>query len=112
VLPLAVGLVNAALGPLFTATLGWPLAARVATAAGLLVPAGVAMGFPFPLGMQRFGAASRAWFWALNGVAGVLASVLSLALSMEIGFSRVAALGAALYFVAWALLRAPTASVP
>jgi hypothetical protein len=111
-LPIAIGLANAALGPLFAATLGWPLGARVATASLVLVPAGVAMGFPFPLGMRRFGEPSRAWFWALNGVAGVLASVLSLALSMEIGFSRVAALGAALYVGAWVLLRVGRSPVP
>ena len=103
-LPVAVAGINAALAPVFEATLGWPLPARVATSAALLVPAGVLMGFPFPLGMMRFGDAARPWYWALNGVAGVLASTLSLALSMEIGFSRVAALGAGLYAVAWWLL--------
>lgn len=104
-LPVAVAGINASLAPVFAATLGWPLAARVATSAALLVPAGVLMGFAFPLGMMRFGDAARPWYWALNGVAGVLASTLSLALSMEIGFSRVAAFGAVLYVAAWWLLR-------
>jgi len=104
-LPAAVAGLNAALAPVFEATLGWPLAARVGTSAALLVPVGFLMGFPFPLGMVRFGGTSTPWYWALNGVAGVLASVLSLALSMEIGFSRVAFLGAAFYVSAWLLLR-------
>jgi hypothetical protein len=104
-LPVVVAGVNVALSSVFAATLGWPLAARVATSAAWLVPAGVLMGFAFPLGMMRFGDTARPWYWALNGVAGVLASTLSLALSMEIGFSRVAALGAGLYVAAWWLLR-------
>lgn len=104
-LPAVVLAVNTALAPVFQATLGWPLAARVATSVALLFPAAFLMGFAFPLGMVRFGEAPRAWYWALNGAAGVLASVLSLALAMEFGLSRVAGLGAALYVAAWLLLR-------
>jgi len=111
-LPVAVAGVNALLAPVFEATLGWPLAARVGTSAALLIPVGFLMGLPFPLGMVRFGATSTPWYWALNGVAGVLASVLSLALSMEIGFSRVAFLGAAFYLAAWLLLRASPSRSP
>ena len=64
----------------------------------MLTPVAFTMGFFFPLGMVRFGERNKAWFWAINGAAGVLASVLSLALSMELGFSMVAFLGVAIYW--------------
>lgn len=95
---------NSALGPVFDATLGWGLLARVLCTALLLVPAGFAMGFFFPLGMVRFGDHHKAWFWALNGAASVLASVASLALAMELGLSTVAFIGAAIYGLSWLLL--------
>jgi len=110
-LPVFLALVNLVLGPLFQATLGWALPLRIALAAILLAPSGFMMGFFFPLGMIRFGDASKAWFWALNGAAGVLASVVSLALFMEFGFKNVAFVGVAAYVVAWLLsFGAPAAS--
>ena len=101
--PLVIAGLNAAFGPLFAATLGFGFAARVAVAIAAIAPAGFVMGFFFPLGMVRFGDRNKAWFWALNGAAGVLASVLSLALSMELGFRTVAWIGAGLYALAWGL---------
>jgi spermidine synthase len=95
--PLVLLLTNAALGPAFDLTLGWPWAARVALAAAALVPAGLVMGLFFPLGMVRFGEGNRAWLWAVNGAAGVLAGAVSLALSMHFGVSSVAYLGGAVY---------------
>ena len=112
VLPLAVLGLNAALASVFASTLGWGWAARVAMTVVLLVPVGFLMGFFFPLGMVRFGEGNKAWFWALNGAAGVLASVLSLALSMLLGFSNVAAIGAGIYVLAWLLLMGKPSSAP
>jgi hypothetical protein len=102
--PLVAG-VTLALGPLVAATLGAPLALRVALCALALVPAAFVMGLCFPLGMLRFGDGNKPWFWALNGAAAVLASVLSCALAIELGFTRVALVGAALYAAAALLLR-------
>jgi hypothetical protein len=88
-----------------------PLAARLLITVLAIVPAGFLMGMFFPLGMVRFGDRNKAWYWALNGAAGVLASAVSLALSMEIGFANVAYLGAAIYLFAYlAFLRAPAAA--
>ena len=78
-------------------------AARLARA--LLAPLGLLLGLFFPLGMLRFGDASKPWYWAINGAFGVVASVLSLALSMEFGFANVALLGALSYLVAWGCLQ-------
>jgi hypothetical protein len=63
------------------------------------------MGLFFPSGMVRFGDGNKAWFWAINGVVGVLASVLSLALSIQLGFSGVAYIGIGLYVLAWLALQ-------
>jgi hypothetical protein len=51
--------------------------------------------------MIRFGDRHKPWFWAINGVFGVAASVLSLALAMEFGFAVVGYVSAMLYAVAW-----------
>jgi spermidine synthase len=108
VMGLLAAAINAVLGPLFTATLALPLTVRLLITVVALVPTGFLMGLFFPLGMVRFGDRNKAWYWALNGAAGVLASAVSLALSMEIGFSNVAYLGAAIYLIAYlAFLGAP-----
>jgi hypothetical protein len=52
---------------------------------------------------MRFPSERRAWFWAVNGAFGVLASALSVALAMSLGLRATALLGAAAY-VAAALL--------
>jgi hypothetical protein len=105
VLPLLLLVVNQALGPLFQATLGWPFGFRVLPSAGILVPAGFVMGFPFAVGMSSFGDEHKAWFWAMNGSASVLASVFSLALSMVVGLSSAAICGVGFYALAYVLLR-------
>jgi hypothetical protein len=103
-LPLGLVLINVLLGPIYAATLGWDFGERVAVSALLLVPAGFLMGFPFPSGMAAFKDDNKPWFWAMNGAAGVLASVFSLALSMLVGFFDAGLLGAAFYLAAYGLL--------
>jgi spermidine synthase len=106
--PLLAGLlaiVNFILAPLLEAALGLGFPLRVALSILLLVPPGFLMGFAFPSGMTRFGDADKAWFWAVNGATGVLASVGSLALAMTIGFQRVVFAGAVCYLLAAILLR-------
>ncbi len=95
---------------LFTTTLGLPLALRVLISGSILVPLGAVLGVFFPLGMLRFGDSAKPWYWAINGVFGVVASVLSLALSMEIGFAAVGVVAALGYGVAWACLQGARAS--
>ncbi|HZN37359.1 MAG TPA: hypothetical protein VFD82_01075 [Planctomycetota bacterium] len=104
IVPLAIVGVVSALPVVFTATLGLALAARIAIACAILVPLGVALGTFFPLGMLHFGDANKPWNWAINGVFGVVASVMSLALSMEFGFTFVGGLSAAIYLGAWLCL--------
>ncbi len=103
--PLLLGAVNAATPSLFEKALGLPLAGRAAVAVLLLVPIGLALGLWFPLGMARFPVRHQAWFWALNGAAGVLASVVSLVLAMALGFTAVGWIGVGAYALAWLLLQ-------
>ena len=105
ILAVACALVNFAMGPIMDATLGLTSLIRLLVTGVMLVPAGMLMGFAFPLGMQAFSETNKAWFWAINGAASVLASVASLALAMEFGFRCVGYLGAGLYVPAWLLLR-------
>jgi hypothetical protein len=102
--PLLLVAVVVALPPLFDATLGFPRAVRILVSALLLLPLGASLGLFFPLGMQRFGDRAKPWYWAINGVFGVVASVMSLALSMEFGFFAVGMLSAVSYAVAWVCL--------
>jgi hypothetical protein len=102
--PAALLAVVFGLSAVFDATLGFALAARVFISACVLLPLGAALGVFFPLGMLRFGDRAKPWYWAINGVFSVVASVMSLALSMEFGFTAVGALSALGYFAAWGCL--------
>jgi hypothetical protein len=107
--PAAVLGVNASLGRVgghASSLLDW---ARICMVCGPLALVGVLMGLALPVGVACFGARRRAWFWALNGVAGVVAGVTSLGLGMEIGFSNVALLGATAYLASWLLIFASPA---
>jgi hypothetical protein len=76
--------------------------ARCALAAAVVAPAGVLMGFGFPTGMALANAKDArptAWFWGVNGAAGVLASVLAVAVSIVAGIHVTLWLGAACYLV-------------
>jgi hypothetical protein len=91
----------------FGASLGFPLGVRVAITCAALFPVGAVLGLFFPLGMLRFGDADKPWFWAINGVFGVVAGVLSVALSMEWGFTAVGKISVVAYLLAWLFLFGP-----
>lgn len=96
-LPLLLAAANLALRGFLPATMGWPWLGRAAAAFAIAGLMGFFMGPALPLGMSRFGESTKAWFWAINGACGVVASVVSLALSMTLGFERVLWLGVAMY---------------
>jgi len=99
-LPTAAVAFSLGLGPIFRALLGVALALRCIVAGGLFALAGVVLGVALPSGLMRFPSEQRAWFWAVNGAFGVLASALSVALAMTLGLRNTALLGAAAYVVA------------
>ena len=77
-----------------------PIGVRAAFCVAFIAPAGIMMGFGFPAGMrlsQTFDRRPSPWFWGINGAAGVLASVLAVAVSMAFGISATIVLGGLCY---------------
>lgn len=90
------------LQPLVLATLGWPFAARSGLLLVLIAPVSVAMGLPFPLGLNRTGTGGfLPWAWGLNGAFSVVATPLANLIARESGFSRVLFCAAILYGIAF-----------
>lgn len=92
---------------LISTTLGLNWNLRVIISLLILLPLGGMFGLFFPIGMSHFPEKHKPWFWAINGFFGVVASVFSLALSMEFGFTMVGFLGVFGYLVAWFCLKTP-----
>jgi hypothetical protein len=64
------------------------LSVRIPLAVAFVAPFGFLLGLFFPSGMrlaERVGAADTPWFWALNGVFGVLASASAVFVSIYLG---------------------------
>ena len=101
-----------ALPLLFDATLGLPLAGRLALSVAtiLLAPLGMAMGVPFPRAIRMLGGHAPAlvpWAWAVNGSASVVSAILATVLALSFGFltragSMAAGVGAGAYIAAQA----------
>ena len=88
---------------LFDATLGLPLAGRLALSVVLLAPLGMAMGVPFPRAIRMLGGHAPAlvpWAWAVNGSASVVSAILATVLALSFGFTWVILGGAAAYLAA------------
>jgi hypothetical protein len=81
-------------------TIGASWSTRAAIAFAIAGSMGFFMGLGFPVGLMRFGDPAKAWYWAINGATGVVASVCSLGLAMTFGFDRVMWLAVALYALA------------
>ena len=79
-------LVDALLAKMITYSMG----AKIAVSIALLFPMGIVLGCLFPLGMRMARASLSAetpWFWALNGIMGVLCSALAVFVSIYAGIS-------------------------
>jgi hypothetical protein len=84
-----------------------PLFTRGAVCVALLMPAGLLLGFGFPTGMRlaaATGARHTAWFWGINGAAGVTGGAVAVALGISQGLDTTMLAGAACY----ALLAVPS----
>ena len=67
----------------------------------LIAPVSVALGLPFPLGLNRAGTGGfLPWAWGLNGAFSVVATPLANLIAREAGFSRVLLCAAILYGIA------------
>jgi SAM-dependent methyltransferase len=74
---------------------------RILVSVLLLAPPAFCMGMMFPLGLSiwRRHSALLPFFWSVNGITSVFASVLGMALSIEFGIAKTYALGACFYVV-------------
>ncbi len=67
-----------------------PLSTRIAACIAMIFPLGVILGLFFPTGMRLAKGLSTEdtpWYWALNGVFGVLCSALAVFISIYLGVS-------------------------
>jgi predicted membrane-bound spermidine synthase len=93
--------------PVSNWALGHSLPVRAVLVSGLLIPLGVLMGMPFPIGVALLGRHASylvPWAWGINGATSVVASILTAMVALDRGFACVLASGAILYLVAWLLL--------
>ncbi|MEJ0015758.1 MAG: hypothetical protein WDN25_04180 [Acetobacteraceae bacterium] len=94
-------LVLALLQPAILATLDLPWLARAGLVLAVLAPVSLALGLPFPLGLERAGSGSLLpWAWGLNGAFSVVATPLANLIAREAGFSRVLLTAGLLYVIA------------
>jgi hypothetical protein len=72
---------------------------RILLSVLLLAPPALCMGMMFPLGLSiwRRHGEQLPFFWCANGITSVLASVMGIALSIELGIAMTYALGACFY---------------
>lgn len=73
-----------------------------------VMPAGILMGIPFPLGISLLSASSPhlvPWAWAVNGCFSVLAPILAVMLALSLGYQFVLFAGATAYVLAFWLIR-------
>ena len=81
----------------------WSLPARIATAAGVLLPLGILLGMALPGGMRLLAQAQPdlvPWGWGMNGAFSVVGATLAIFIAMNWGFSVTLLAGAAVYLVA------------
>jgi hypothetical protein len=106
----AIGIVTVALVAIAIIVVATPIVAwaipfsrgaRMAVAAALLVPMGVALGIPMPTGLRILSARAPQmvpWAWGINGAFSVLGATLAIFIAMNWGF-RTTLLAAALTYL-------------
>jgi hypothetical protein len=101
------GAVLIGLQPAILATLDLPWLARAALVLAVLAPASLALGLPFPLGLEHTGSGGfLPWAWGLNGAFSVVATPLANLIAREAGFSRVLLCATLLYVIAFMMFPA------
>lgn len=93
----------AAMDKLLAIITALPQAGGVALALTLMMPAGILLGIPFPMGMRCLirMPAHRAYMWAANGSASVLASIAAAQISIGWGLKTLLWTTVVCYGAAW-----------
>ncbi len=88
------------LSDLFHAYAEVDIATRVMISIAIMILAGMLMGFGFPTGLrltEKFDTRATAWFWGINGAAGVLGSSIAIAFNIALGIDQTLVVGGACY---------------
>ncbi len=90
---------------------GWSWMARLIIAVLLIAPLALLMGMIYPLGVRRLTQMKQQelvpWMWGINGICGVMASVLGMLLAMNVSYTAVLLTGAMAYGVTLLSLSLP-----
>ncbi|MCB4755750.1 MAG: hypothetical protein LHV69_01720 [Elusimicrobia bacterium] len=73
-----------------TSTFAWNLPSRILLTIAFIIPLGLLMGIPFPLGMKLADLKNKShkpWLWGVNGAMSVTGSVMAVLLSITQGIS-------------------------
>lgn len=91
---------------LLSACTAWPLPAKIALLMAVIAPLGIALGFPFAMGMSALRGQPQflPWAWSLNGAFSVVASPLANLISVGHGNRLLVALALLLYLLVWRFL--------
>jgi hypothetical protein len=84
-----------------------PLSMRVATAIVVMAPVGLLLGVPFAYGLRllnRYNPTFVPWAWAVNGCFSVVGSILTVIISMAMGFTFTFLLAVGVYLLAFGAL--------
>jgi hypothetical protein len=109
-IPLLIGvlLLTSLVTPyVFRGTIGFALPGKIIISLILLFPMSTLLGMPFPTGIKTLGRESAnfiPWAWGVNGFFTVIGSVVTIILSMALGFKVVIVLAALFYLAALFLL--------
>jgi len=93
---------------LFQRLMGWPVTARFLVTALALFPLGFVMGIPFPMGLGIIGNKRPAlipWYWGINACFSVISSLVTVIISMEVGYRIAMIIAGAIYLVGYLGLR-------
>jgi ABC-type Mn2+/Zn2+ transport system permease subunit len=82
--------------------MGLPIAGRCLLAGVLLIPLGILMGMPLPIGMRLFHDQNDLvpWSWGVNSATSVLGAILAVVVAMNAGFTVTLLFGTLLYLLA------------
>jgi hypothetical protein len=103
---LVLGLLSLLLPKLLVSQVGLPFPIKIVISGALLIPAGLLMGIPFPIGLLRIAGRQAGiveWAWAMNAGATVLGSVTAIVIAIHFGLTATLLCGAAAYIAALVL---------
>lgn len=102
---LCIALVAFSSDQLVAACIGLPLALRVAITVLVIAPLGLFLGMPFAHGIalvEKVNPSFVPWAWAVNGSLTVVGSIVTVIVSMNLGFQAVLLLAGVIYLGAFA----------